>query len=183
MAQSGGHDVPPFAGLLHDFQTPIQDLKYSFPVGVVHMGHHVQTLDCRKVGVLDNLVLIAKAADGLDGKVRFDQGRDTRGPLNVGMALTRTHEGREQRVAVIADGDFVSNTFIGNGGNLDLGMNLISWVGGDDVYLNLPAHTAGDVQLDLSHTAQTLIALGFLVLLPLGLMGAGLSVWWRRRRR
>jgi ABC-type uncharacterized transport system involved in gliding motility auxiliary subunit len=119
----------------------------------------------------------------LGGKVQFDQGRDTRGPLNVGMALTHAHEGREQRVAVIADGDFVSNTFIGNGGNLDLGMNLVNWVGGDDVYLNLPSHTAADVQLDLSHTAQSIIALGFLVALPLSLVGGGVFVWWRRRKR
>lgn len=114
---------------------------------------------------------------------RFDQGRDIRGPLSIGVALTHAHEGKEQRVLVIGDGDFLSNTYIGNGGNLDLGMNLINWVSGDDVYLNIPSHTAGDMRFDLSHGAIAGIRLVFVILLPLALMSGGIIIWWRRRRR
>ncbi len=119
----------------------------------------------------------------LGGEVRFDPGKDTRGPLTLGVALTRRHEGKQQRVAVIADGDFLSNTYIGNGGNLDLGMNLINWTGGDDAYLNIPTRTTKDMQIDLSHTTLAVTRLGFLIVLPLILAGGGLLVWWRRRKR
>ena len=92
-------------------------------------------------------------------------------------------EGREQRVAVFGDGDFVSNSFIANGGNLELGMNLVNWLGADDAYINVPTSTAPDLKLNLSQTSQLAIALGFLVVLPLGLLASGITLWWRRRKR
>lgn len=117
------------------------------------------------------------------GKVRFDQGQDIHGPINIAVSLTRKQEGREQRVVVIGDGDFLSNTFLGNGGNLELGMNLVNWLGGDDAYINVPVRTAPDLNLTLSRTAQISIVFGFLVLLPVGLLISGVTIWWRRRKR
>lgn len=119
----------------------------------------------------------------LTGRIQFNAGQDTRGPVNIGVALTRKQEGREQRVAVFGDGDFLSNTFIGNGGNLELGMNLINWLSSDDVYINVPVRTAPDLNLSLSHNAQLYMLVGFLLILPLGLLGSGVTIWWRRRKR
>jgi len=119
----------------------------------------------------------------LTGKIQFEPGKDVHGPINIAVALTRKQEGREQRVAVIGDGDFLSNTFIGNGGNLELGMNLVNWLSSDDAYINVPVRTTPDLNLTLSHTAQLFILLGFLVVLPMGLLTSGLAIWWRRRKR
>ena len=117
------------------------------------------------------------------GTPRFDPGQDVRGPVNIAVSLTRKREEREQRVAVVGDGDFLSNTYLGNGGNLELGMNLVNWLSSDDAYINVPVRTAPDVSLTLSRTAQIGIVLGFLVVLPLGLLVSGVVIWWRRRRR
>jgi ABC-type uncharacterized transport system involved in gliding motility auxiliary subunit len=117
------------------------------------------------------------------GKIRFDPGQDMHGPINIAVSLTRKQEGREQRVAVIGDGDFLSNSFLGNGGNLELGMNLVNWLGSDDAYINMPVRTAPDLSLTLSRNALLGIALGFLVVLPVGLLASGVTIWWRRRKR
>lgn len=66
----------------------------------------------------------------LSGAIGFDADADEqRGPLTVGLALTRLREdGSQQRVLVIGDSDFLSNRFIANGGNLDLGLRMIEWL-------------------------------------------------------
>jgi ABC-type uncharacterized transport system involved in gliding motility auxiliary subunit len=114
---------------------------------------------------------------------QFDKGKDIPGPVAFGFALTRTVEGREQRVVAIGDGDFLSNQFIANAGNLELGMSVTNWLSRDDAYVNIPVRTARDRALDLSYTARNIIGTGFFLVLPLVLIGTGITVWWRRRKR
>lgn len=132
----------------------------------------------------------------LQGEVRFDAGGDERpGPLDIAFALTRTldtqnkdsqgetDEAREQRVVITGDGDFLSNTYLGNGANLDLGLNLVHWLSHDDNFIAIRAKSAPDQNLTLSGTAQAMIGFGFLFVLPALLLGAGLFIWIRRRKR
>ncbi|MCW8891616.1 MAG: GldG family protein [Sedimenticola sp.] len=103
------------------------------------------------------------------------------GPLTIGMALSRSHNNQTQRLLVIGDGDFISNSYLGNGGNMDLGLNLIRWLTEDDNLLDIPAKTASDIELQLSPTIGAAIGLGFLFILPMLLICTGLLIWWRRR--
>ncbi|MBI3899782.1 MAG: GldG family protein [Gammaproteobacteria bacterium] len=119
----------------------------------------------------------------LEGEISFDKGKDIPGPLAFGFAMTRTVEGREQRVVVVGDGDFLSNSIIGNGGNLELGMSVVNWLSRDDAYVNIPVRTARDRNLKLSPTAHDIIGGVFLLVLPLALIGSGVTIWWRRRKR
>jgi len=109
------------------------------------------------------------------------------GPLHIGIALEREivdkASTRQQRIIVIGDGDFISNAYLGNGGNLNLGLNLIRWLTSEEHLLNIPAKTAPDLSLSLSHVATVIIGFGFLFLLPLGLIATGVVIWLRRRRR
>jgi ABC-type uncharacterized transport system involved in gliding motility auxiliary subunit len=119
----------------------------------------------------------------LGGRIAFDKGKDMRGPLTLAATLTRNQDKHEQRVAVIADGDFLSNSFLANAGNLDLALSLINWLSRDDAYVNIPVRAARDRRLELSHSVQLALVGVFLVVLPLGFIGGGVSVWWRRRKR
>ncbi len=119
----------------------------------------------------------------IKGKVSRDQDQgEVAGPLNIGIAFTRKHKQSDQIVLVIGDGDFLSNTYLGNGGNLDLGLNLVRWLSSDFKLLDIPARTAPDLRLDLSKAASSVIGLGFLLVLPLLFLSAGTIIWWRRRR-
>jgi ABC-type uncharacterized transport system involved in gliding motility auxiliary subunit len=123
------------------------------------------------------------------GQITFDDS-DIAGPLSLGLALSRSPpgdkpvsaSGDDQRLVVIGDGDFLSNAFLGLGGNLQLAMNIINWLGSDDQLVDVPVRTAMDGTLELDSTAVMLIGGGFLLVLPLGLLGSGLLIWWRRRR-
>jgi len=148
----------------------------------------------------------------LSGKVAFNPGVDTSGPLPIAVALTRpipsvpvlpsihpeptkptpdsaleeiaetTPSGPEQRIVVFGDGDFLSDAFVGNGGNLDLGLNLINWLVHDENLINIPARVAPDTSLHFSSTALVVLAGGFLILMPLVLVGTGIRMWWLRRK-
>lgn len=117
-----------------------------------------------------------------------DNDDEIAGPLNMGLTLARSHhndagELRDQRVAVIGDADFLSNRYLGNGSNLEIGINLINWLSHDDKLIAISPRPAPDTRLELSQTEQIAIAAGFLLLLPLALVGSGLRIWLRRRKR
>lgn len=122
-----------------------------------------------------------------DAAARYEAQRDIPGPLNLGLALTRPHpdgEGEQaptQRVVVIGDGDFLANSYLGNGGNLDLGLRLVNWLARDEHLVQVPARTAGDLHLELPHALAMGLALWFLFGCPLALLAAGVWVWRRRR--
>lgn len=124
------------------------------------------------------------------GEIQFDPDTDERaGPLDIGVALTRERNDDSgaslpmQRIIVIGDGDFLSNTYLGNAGNLGLGLNMVQWLSHDDAALNVRIKSAPDTSLVLGKTAQAVIGLGFLVGLPVLLLLSGVVIWLLRRRR
>ena len=112
----------------------------------------------------------------------FDKEHDTPGPAIIAMALQRNIKDREQRIVVVGNGAFLSNTYAGNGGNVDLGMNMVNWLTGEEHLITLQPRSAKDSSLALSRTELYAISIGFLLVLPLLLAGAGGYVWWKRRR-
>ena len=108
------------------------------------------------------------------------------GPLDIGFALSRLSprpDRKEQRVVVIGDGDFLSNSFLGNGGNRELGQRVFDWLNGDDDQITVPDKSAPDRTLSLTQAQLGALSVVFLVGLPLVLAASGMLVWWRRRRR
>ena len=117
----------------------------------------------------------------LDAKPVFDKSRDFPGPINVASALERTVGDREQRVIVVGTGHFLSNSFLGNGGNLALGAGMINWLSGDDALIAVDPRPAADTRIEIEAVHLYLIAFFVLMLLPLIFAGTGIAVWWRRR--
>lgn len=117
-----------------------------------------------------------------------DQDGEMAGPLSLGYSLTRSlqlDDGRlhTQRIVVTGDADFISNQYLGNGSNLDLGLNLFNWLSQDDNLIFVAPRSALDTKLELSSNSQLFIALFFLLILPLSLLAAGLAIWLHRRKR
>ena len=112
---------------------------------------------------------------------------DQRGPLDMGIALSRTVQTDQgpqaQRAAVIADSDFMSNGHLAKLGNRPLALALFQWLGYRDAQIAVDVATAPDANLDL--TARQIRGLWwiYVLILPFGLLGFGLIRWARRRRR
>lgn len=120
------------------------------------------------------------------GTVALDDS-DIPGPLTIGATLTRSvGEGdaaRTQRVAFIGDSDFLSNAHISELGNQAFALNLAQWLASRDAQLNIDVPKAPDTVITLGPTASWLISIGFVAVLPLLLLGFGVSRWLMRRRR
>lgn len=112
----------------------------------------------------------------------FDQQHDTKGPAVIAVSLQRNINDVEQRIVVVGNGAFLANSFAGNGGNVDLGVNMVNWLANDEQLITLQPRGAKDSNIVLSMTQLTAISIGFLIGVPLLLSGVGLSIWWRRRR-
>ena len=111
-----------------------------------------------------------------------DPKRDIPGPVAIAAALERAVGDRQQRVVVVGNGAFLSNTFIGNGGNRDLGANIVNWLASDDRLITLQPRSSADSSIDIDQVTLYLIAFVFLFVLPLAFVITGAVIWWRRRR-
>ncbi len=133
------------------------------------------------------------------GSVSLDP-TDIPGPLNIGMTLTRTYTPAKadggapdaaagnngphpQRIALIGDADFLSNAYVGELGNQQLGLNVVQWLASRDAQLNIDIKKAPDTQLFLPAWGTYLVSGGFIIVLPLLLLGFGIGRWMVRRRK
>lgn len=121
------------------------------------------------------------SASAANGKPRFDRNRDTPGPAAIALALQRSSHEHEQRVVVSGSGAFLANMYAGNGGNLDLGINMVNWLSQQEQLITIAPRAARDNTLTLSKTQLAVISIGSVIVLPLLLALAGGWVWWRRR--
>ena len=120
----------------------------------------------------------------LSGGISFDEhSKDRAGPIDFGYALTRPiNKTSEQRIIVLGDSDFLSNTYLGNVGNLDMGLRIFNWLLQNDQYIDIPPKTATDKTLTLSPTTVAIIGFGFLIVVPLVLLISGIVIWRLRKR-
>lgn len=118
----------------------------------------------------------------LDEKPTFDKMRDLPGPVSIAAAFERTVGDRQQRIVVVGSASFLSNTYLGNGGNLQLGMAMVNWLSAEDGLVAIDPRPAPDARLDIGQMTLYAIAFGFLIVLPLGFVLIGVLIWWRRRK-
>lgn len=129
----------------------------------------------------------------LQGAVDYNRDQDIVGPLTIGLSLTFKDKGKDkkesenkekkkQRIIILGDGDFLSNTYLGNQGNLNIGHNIVNWISNDDSFIKIPTSNAPDSQISINELMGAFIGLFFLIVLPLGLLVSGTLIWLKRRK-
>ena len=116
------------------------------------------------------------------GKARFDKNNDVPGPVTIALALQRNINDREQRIVIVGSGSFLANAYSGNGGNMDLGINMVNWLSNEEKLISIQPRAVKDGAVSLSKTQLGIISGGLLIALPALLVLVGGVLWWRRRR-
>jgi ABC-type uncharacterized transport system involved in gliding motility auxiliary subunit len=115
-------------------------------------------------------------------KPRFDKNHDVPGPATIALALQRDVDERNQRIVVVGSGSFLANAYSGNGGNIDLGINMVNWLANEEKLIATQPRAVKDSAITLSKTRLAIISGGFLLAVPVLLMLVGGVLWWRRRQ-
>lgn len=116
-----------------------------------------------------------------DGNVEFNEGQDQPGPVTMALAAERLQTA--SRLVVFGDTDFAANGNFNQFANGDLFVNSVDWGAREEELINLtPRQQTQRVVAPPSVQTIGLIFLVAIVLIPGAVVGAGVSVWWRRRR-
>jgi ABC-type uncharacterized transport system involved in gliding motility auxiliary subunit len=119
---------------------------------------------------------------GNSPQAHFDKNSDVPGPVTIALALQRDVNDRDQRIVVVGSGSFLANAYSGNGGNMDLGINMVNWLANEEKLIAIQPRAVKDNTITLSKTKLAVISAGFLLVLPLIFLAMGGVLWWRRRK-
>ena len=199
-------DHPSFIPVTEYFQHPITEtIRYNslFPTarGISPLTRDAIVDNWQPTALFNSLAGSWSESSGLGAdEVSFSSlDGDVKGPITLAVALQRdrTQSGSpgdngqsggpaargQQRAVITGDSDFLSDTYIGAGANLNLGLNIFNWLVGDDDYINIEIKPPADTRLEFDDTSLFIIAFGFFIFIPLGFIAAGFIIWRIRNRR
>jgi ABC-type uncharacterized transport system involved in gliding motility auxiliary subunit len=107
---------------------------------------------------------------------------DKKGPLVLGAAGTYNGSGDAKgRFVVIGSSNWCSNSFLRFNGNRDLFLNIYNWESSDEDLISIRPKEPTDRRLNMNSAQVRMVFYITLVLIPLFIILAGVSVWWKRR--
>ena len=109
--------------------------------------------------------------------------KNKKGPLTIAVAGSyRTgKEKSEGRFVVVGSSAWAANSFISFNGNRDLAMNTVNWLASDEDLISIRPKDRDDRRITMTRSQLNWVGITSLGLLPLGIVIAGVTVWWRRR--
>jgi ABC-type uncharacterized transport system involved in gliding motility auxiliary subunit len=136
--------------------------------------------------------------------LRYDDGKDQRGPISLGAVATvsvspspspspaaspspspspEAEEApkKEGRVVAFGDADFASNGLLGFLGNRDFALNTVAWLAEDPDLISIRPKEPDDQRIVLNRLQQIFVIALALLLLPGVFIVWGATSWWRRR--
>jgi ABC-type uncharacterized transport system involved in gliding motility auxiliary subunit len=121
--------------------------------------------------------------------IQFDPGIDTAGPVAFSYVVIeqknvtlQSHKLSDTRLIVFTDADFLSNAYINQYSNAQMGLNLVNWLAELDYKTFLSAKETKVERLDLTSKQKRQVIV-ILFLLPFILIIVGLVVWLRTKTK
>jgi ABC-type uncharacterized transport system involved in gliding motility auxiliary subunit len=117
------------------------------------------------------------------GEAKFDEGVDLKGPVSLAVVATKDlGNNKKGRLVVFGDSDFASNSTFGLQGNGNLFLNTVSWLAQDESFISIRPKNPDDRRLTMTEAQRRLVQYVMLLLLPVGVLIIGGSVWAKRRK-
>jgi len=109
--------------------------------------------------------------------------KNKKGPLTIAAAGTyKTSKDNSQgRFVVVGSSSWAANSFLAFNGNRDLALNTINWLSSDEDLISIRPKEPEDRKLTMNRAQVRWVGITSLLLIPLLVIGTGVSVWWRRR--
>ncbi len=114
-------------------------------------------------------------------QAEFNEGKDTKGPISLGVAASKKVGNKEARLVVIGDSDFASNQYVNQQANGDLFLNTINWLAQDEDLISIRPKASTNRTISLTETQKNLIWLLTTIFLPALVIVTGGYIWWKRR--
>jgi ABC-type uncharacterized transport system involved in gliding motility auxiliary subunit len=113
----------------------------------------------------------------------FDPKTDLKGPISLATVATKDlGESKKARLVVFGTSNFAANSAFGLQGNGNLFLNTVSWLAQDENFISIRPKNPEDRRLTMTEAQGRLVSYVMLLLLPVGVLVTGISVWAKRRR-
>lgn len=118
--------------------------------------------------------------------IEFDQGLDTPGPVPISYVVLEKHQEKNKtsdtRIIVFTDADFLTNIYINQYSNAQMGINIVNWLAELDYQVFLSSKEIKVERLDLTSKQKRQVVV-ILFLLPFFFVIVGIIVWLRSRQQ
>jgi ABC-type uncharacterized transport system involved in gliding motility auxiliary subunit len=109
--------------------------------------------------------------------------KNKKGPLTLAAAGTYNtgKQDSQGRLVVVGSSSWAANSFMKFNGNSDLALNTIDWLASDEDLISIRPKQEEDRRITMTRAQLSMVRITSQFLLPLAVVFAGVSVWWRRR--
>lgn len=109
--------------------------------------------------------------------------KNKKGPFTIAAAgsYKTGKENSQGRFVVVGSSTWAANSFINFNGNRDLAMNTVNWLASDEDLISIRPKERDDRRVTLTQAQMNWLRITSQFLIPLAMVIAGITVWWKRR--
>lgn len=125
-------------------------------------------------------------SDFSSGTVRYDEGKDTKGPISVSVIaiknLDEKNPSLKSTLLVVGDADFANNRYTNFSGNGDFFLNAVSWLAEEEQLISVRPRERKNTPIQMTQSLGNTIFIMGIIIFPGLIATIGARIWWRRRR-
>jgi len=109
--------------------------------------------------------------------------KNRKGPMTIAAAgsYNTGKQDSQGRFVVVGSSSWAANSFINFNGNSDLALNAVDWLSSDEDLISIRPKEREDRRVTMTKAQLNLVRSTSQFILPLIVIVAGVSVWWKRR--